>query len=181
MILGRHFFVTPGDCLAIMVANAHLIPPHSSGLFGVARSMPTSRAVDQVAAALNLDCYETPTGWKYFGNLLDSGKITLCGEENFGMGSDHIREKDGLWTVLFWLNMLAVTQHSVEQLVRDHWAQYGRSYYCRHDYEAIDVEQAKYFMDALRTRLDSLPGKSFAAYRVQSCDDFSYVIQWMPV
>ncbi len=175
MILGRHFFVSPSDSLAILTANAHLIPAYRSGLLGVARSMPTSTAVDRVAAALNLNCYETPTGWKHFGNLLDASKITLCGEESFGMGSDHIREKDGIWTVLFWLNLLAEKQQSVEQLVRDHWAEYGRNYYCRHDYEAIDVEQANRFIEALRASLDSLSGKSFAGYRVQSCDDFSYV------
>ena len=137
MILGRQFFVTPSDSLAVLAANANLVPGYRSGLAGVARSMPTSQAVDRVAAQLGLDCYETPTGWKFFGNLLDAGKATLCGEESFGTGSNHVREKDGLWAVLFWLNILAVRQQSVEEIVQAHWRTYGRNYYSRHDYEGV--------------------------------------------
>ena len=138
MIIGQHFFVNPSDSLAIMTANAHLLPGYSMGVKGVARSLPTSRAVDKVADTMGIHCYETPTGWKYFGNLLDANKITLCGEESFGSGSDHIREKDGIWAVLFWLNLIAVKLESVEEITRAHWKRYGRHYYTRHDYEAID-------------------------------------------
>ena len=136
MITGSNIFVTPSDSLAIMAANAHLIPAYAKGLSGVARSMPTSQAVDRVAACYNIPCYETPTGWKFFGNLLDAGKITLCGEESFGTGSDHVREKDGLWAVLFWLNLIAIKRQSVADIVHEHWQKFGRDIYCRHDYEA---------------------------------------------
>jgi len=174
MILGRNFFVNPSDSLAVLVANAGLVPGYKGGLAGVARSMPTSRAVDQVAAKLGLSCYETPTGWKFFGNLLDAGRATLCGEESFGTGSDHVREKDGLWAVLFWLNILAVRQQSVEQIVREHWRTYGRNYYSRHDYEGVDSDQANILMDRLRSSLTEFPGQGFRAYRVDYADDFSY-------
>ncbi|MBL4762494.1 MAG: alpha-D-glucose phosphate-specific phosphoglucomutase [Gammaproteobacteria bacterium] len=174
MILGNHFFVTPSDSLAILAANATLVPGYASGIAGVARSMPTSAAVDHVAKKLGIDCFETPTGWKFFGNLMDAGKVTLCGEESFGTGSDHVREKDGLWAVLFWLNILAVRQQSVEQIVTQHWAEYGRSYYTRHDYEAVDAFSANNMMDDLRSRFDSLAGTSTAGRTIKICDDFSY-------
>lgn len=174
MILGTHFFVNPSDSLAIMTANAHLLPGYSQGVKGVARSLPTSRAVDKVAEKMGIDCYETPTGWKYFGNLLDEQRITLCGEESFGSGSDHIREKDGLWAVLFWLNLLAVKQQSVEEITRAHWQEYGRHYYTRHDYEAIDSSTADALVQNLRDKASSLVGKAFTDYKVKLCDDFSY-------
>jgi phosphoglucomutase len=174
MILGRHFFVTPSDSLAVMAANAHLLPGYRNGLAGVARSMPTSMAVDRVADALGIHCYETPTGWKFFGNLLDAGKITLCGEESFGTGSDHVREKDGLWAVLFWLNLLTVRKQSVEKIVREHWACFGRNYYSRHDYEEVDSAAAEGLMEHLRGSLDQLKGREFSSLRVSYCDDFSY-------
>lgn len=174
MILGQDFFVNPSDSLAIMAANAHLLPGYSHGIRGVARSLPTSRAVDKVAAAMGVDCYETPTGWKYFGNLLDDKRITLCGEESFGSGSDHIREKDGIWAVLFWLNMIAVKQQSVEQITRAHWKRFGRHYYTRHDYEAIDSTVAEALMQNLRDHAESLNGREYGEYKVQLCDDFSY-------
>jgi len=174
MILGKSFFVTPSDSLAVMAANAQLLPGYTRGLSGVARSMPTSMAVDRVAEQLGLQCYETPTGWKFFGNLLDDNKITLCGEESFGTGSDHVREKDGLWAVLFWLNLIAVKQQSVEQMVTDHWAKFGRNYYCRHDYEAIDSTIADQLMADLRQSISSLGGKSFGSYTIENCDDFCY-------
>ncbi|MEW8066813.1 MAG: alpha-D-glucose phosphate-specific phosphoglucomutase [Candidatus Thiodiazotropha endolucinida] len=174
MILGRNFFVTPSDSLAIMAANAHLIKGYSGGISGVARSMPTSQAADRVADKLGLPCFETPTGWKFFGNLLDDRKITLCGEESFGTGSDHIREKDGLWSVLFWLNLLAVKQQSVEKIVTDHWKAFGRNYYTRYDYEAIDKTDAENLMDALREKLPTLPGQTLSGYRVEYADDFAY-------
>ncbi|MEW8171016.1 MAG: alpha-D-glucose phosphate-specific phosphoglucomutase [Candidatus Thiodiazotropha endolucinida] len=174
MILGRNFFVTPSDSLAIMAANAHLIKGYSGGISGVARSMPTSQAADRVADKLGLPCFETPTGWKFFGNLLDDRKITLCGEESFGTGSDHIREKDGLWSVLFWLNLLAVKQQSVEKIVTDHWKAFGRNYYTRYDYEAIDKADAENLMDALREKLPTLPGQTLSGYRVEYADDFAY-------
>ena len=172
MILGRHFFVTPSDSLAILAANAHLVPGYKSGLAGIARSMPTSQAADLVAKRLGIDCYETPTGWKFFGNLLDAGKATLCGEESFGTGSSHIREKDGLWAVLFWLNILAVRQESVEQIAQSHWQSYGRNYYSRHDYEGVDSDRAHQLLDRLR-QLD-LKGKKYGQYEVEFADDFSY-------
>jgi phosphoglucomutase len=174
MILGRNFFVTPSDSLAVLTANAHLVPGYKNGLSGVARSMPTSAAVDKVAAKLDIDCYETPTGWKFFGNLLDADKATLCGEESFGTGSNHVREKDGLWAVLFWLNILAVTGKSVEDLVRTHWRTYGRNFYSRHDYEEVESQPANELMDRLRGMLPDLPGKKLGNYQVEYADDFSY-------
>ncbi|NET30836.1 MAG: alpha-D-glucose phosphate-specific phosphoglucomutase [Cyanothece sp. SIO1E1] len=175
MILGRRFFVTPSDSLAVLAANASLVPGYGSGLLGVARSMPTSQAVDRVAARLSLNCYETPTGWKFFGNLLDAGKITLCGEESFGTGSNHIREKDGLWAVLFWLNILAVRHQSVEQIVQAHWHTYGRNYYSRHDYEGIEIDRAHTLMTHLSSRVLTLKGQQWGQYLVDYADDFSYV------
>ena len=174
MILGRNFFVTPSDSLAVLAANATLVPGYRDGLAGIARSMPTSQAPDRVAAKLGIDCYETPTGWKFFGNLLDAGKATLCGEESFGTGSNHIREKDGLWAVLFWLNILAVKQQSVEAIVREHWATYGRNFYSRHDYEGIAKAPANALMENLRSAVGSMPGKTFGSYEVAYADDFSY-------
>lgn len=174
MILGQRFFVTPSDSLAILTANAKLVPGYQSGLAGVARSMPTSQAVDRVAAKLGMDCYETPTGWKFFGNLLDAGKATLCGEESFGTGSNHVREKDGLWAVLFWLNILAVRQQSVEEIVKAHWQEYGRNYYSRHDYEAVDADKANTLMENLRRQTSTLKGQKTGSYQVAYADDFSY-------
>ncbi|MEJ2346064.1 MAG: alpha-D-glucose phosphate-specific phosphoglucomutase [Gammaproteobacteria bacterium] len=174
MILGKRFFVTPSDSLAILAANATDVPGYRDGLAGVARSMPTSGAVDRVADALGIACYETPTGWKFFGNLLDAGMITLCGEESFGTGSSHVREKDGLWAVLFWLNLLAVRNESVESIVRRHWATYGRNYYTRHDYEGVDAGRAQNLMEALRGQAGSLRGRSFGDQTVKLCDDFQY-------
>ncbi|OLT58925.1 alpha-D-glucose phosphate-specific phosphoglucomutase [Moorena bouillonii] len=174
MILGNSFFVTPSDSIAVLTANAHLVPGYSQGLAGVARSMPTSAAVDRVAAQLGIDCYETPTGWKFFGNLLDAGKATLCGEESFGTGSNHVREKDGLWAVLFWLNILAVRGESVEQIVRSHWQTYGRNFYSRHDYEEVDGGRAQELMERLRSSVPDLKGQQFGSYQVEYGDDFSY-------
>ncbi len=174
MILGNHFFVTPSDSLALIAANAHLIPAYQAGIAGVARSMPTSGAVDLVAQKMNIDCYETPTGWKFFGNLMDAGKVTLCGEESFGTGSAHVREKDGLWAVLCWLNILASKKESVESIVKAHWAEYGRNVYSRHDYEAIATEEANRVIDHIRSQFDALPNKTFGNYTVKTCDDFSY-------
>lgn len=174
MIVGRHFIVTPSDSLAVLAANAHLVPGYAAGLKGVARSMPTSAAADRVAAALGIASFETPTGWKFFGNLLDAGKATLCGEESAGTGSDHVREKDGLWAVLFWLNILAVRGESVEAIVRDHWRRFGRNFYSRHDYEGVDSAAANALMAHLRESLASLPGKAFGAETVASADDFAY-------
>ena len=174
MILGNNFFVTPSDSLAVLTANAHLVPGYKDGLSGVARSMPTSAAVDRVAAKLGIDCYETPTGWKFFGNLLDADKATLCGEESFGTGSNHVREKDGLWAVLFWLNILAVKKESVEDIVRSHWQTYGRNFYSRHDYEEVDKERATELVERLRSSLGEMKGKKFGAYEVDYADDFSY-------
>lgn len=174
MILGNHFFVTPSDSLALIAANAKLIPAYAKGLSGVARSMPTSGAVDRVAAKLGIACFETPTGWKFFGNLMDAGKVTLCGEESFGTGSDHVREKDGLWAVLCWLNLLAATGESVESLVRKHWQAYGRNVYSRHDYEGVPTEQANAVMAHVKAQFNSLPGQVFGSYTVNTVDDFSY-------
>ncbi len=174
MILGRAVYVTPSDSLAVLAANAHLAPGYAGGLAGVARSMPTSRAVDRVAAAKGIDCFETPTGWKFFGTLLDAGRATICGEESAGTGSDHIREKDGIWAVLLWLNILAETQLSVKDLLADHWRQYGRNYYSRHDYEALDTATANAMIDTLRASLADLPGQNFAAGVVATADEFAY-------
>ena len=174
MILGRDFFVTPSDSLAVMAANAKLVRGYAQGLSGVARSMPTSGAVDHVAKKLGISCYETPTGWKFFGNLLDAGRITLCGEESFGTGSDHVREKDGLWAVLFWLNILAKRRESVEQIVRSHWRDFGRNYYTRHDYEEVPSDAARAVMSRVQDQFGSLPGTTVAGRRVHSADDFAY-------
>ncbi|QIK40284.1 alpha-D-glucose phosphate-specific phosphoglucomutase [Pontivivens nitratireducens] len=174
MIVGRGIYVTPSDSLAVLAANAHLAPGYADGLMGVARSMPTSRAADRVAEKLGIPAFETPTGWKFFGNLLDDGQATLCGEESAGTGSDHVREKDGLWAVLLWLNILAVRGQSVADILHDHWATYGRNYYSRHDYEGVNAGAAEAMIDDLRGRLDSLPGTEFGALRVIEADDFSY-------
>ncbi|NQU72831.1 MAG: alpha-D-glucose phosphate-specific phosphoglucomutase, partial [Rhodospirillales bacterium] len=174
MILGSGAYVTPSDSLAILAANAHLAPGYGDGLAGVARSMPTSRAVDRVAGKLGIDCYETPTGWKFFGNLLDAGKATLCGEESAGTGSDHVREKDGLWAILLWLNIVAVRKQPVARILEQHWAEYGRNYYSRHDYEGVDLEQANEMISALREKLPELPETKIEGMTIQSADDFSY-------
>jgi phosphoglucomutase len=174
MIVGRKFIVTPSDSLALLAANATLVPGYAAGLKGVARSMPTSGAVDRVAQVLNIPCHETPTGWKFFGNLLDAGMCTLCGEESAGTGSDHVREKDGLWAVLFWLNILAVRGGSVQSLVREHWQRYGRNVYSRHDYEGVDAALAKPIVDDLRAALPTLPGRVVAGMTVSRADDFGY-------
>ncbi len=174
MILGRNFFVTPSDSLAVMAANAHHIKGYASGISGVARSMPTSQAADRVAEALGLDCYETPTGWKFFSNLLDARRITLCGEESFGTGSDHVREKDGLWAVLFWLNLLAVRKQSVAAIVQEHWRRFGRNFYTRHDYEGIDTAAANGVVTHLQARLAELPGSALDGYTVDYADNFAY-------
>ena len=174
MIVGRGLAVSPSDSLAIIAANATVAPGYRAGIKGIARSMPTSQAADRVAEALGISCFETPTGWKYFGNLLDAGLATLCGEESYGTGSDHIREKDGVWAVLFWLNLQAASGKSVTQLVREHWARFGRNYYSRHDYEAVDAAAAEQMMQALRDRLATLAGHDFGAFRVAHADDFAY-------
>ena len=174
MIVGRDFAVTPSDSLAILAANAQLVPGYRGGIAGIARSMPTSRAADRVAEALGIKLYETPTGWKYFGNLLDAGLATLCGEESYGTGSNHIREKDGVWAVLFWLNLLAVTGKSVQELVSEHWARFGRNYYSRHDYEAIETHAAQVLMDDLRVKLANLAGQEMNLYTIDYADDFEY-------
>ncbi|MBK8384686.1 MAG: alpha-D-glucose phosphate-specific phosphoglucomutase [Candidatus Accumulibacter sp.] len=174
MIVGRGFVVSPSDSLAVLAANHALIPAYAGGLAGVARSMPTSCAVDRVAAALGIPCYETPTGWKYFGSLLDAGKATLCGEESAGTGSDHVREKDGLWAVLYWLNILAVRDLPADVIVREHWQRFGRNVYSRHDYEGIDTAKGDHLMNELRSRLPQLPGAEFAGLHIVSADDFAY-------
>ncbi|MGB8621268.1 MAG: alpha-D-glucose phosphate-specific phosphoglucomutase [Paracoccaceae bacterium] len=174
MIVGRGCYVTPSDSLAVLAANAHLAPGYSGGLKGVARSMPTSRAVDRVARAKGIDCYETPTGWKFFGNLLDAGRVTLCGEESAGTGSDHVREKDGLWAVLLWLDILAVRRQPVSEIMAAHWAEYGRDYYSRHDYEGVDAAAAGEMMVALRRKLPDLPGTAILGLKVESADEFAY-------
>jgi phosphoglucomutase len=174
MIVGRKFDVTPSDSLAVLAANATVAPGYRAGLKGIARSMPTSQASDRVAKALGIPSYETPTGWKFFGNLLDAGKATLCGEESYGTGSDHIREKDGLWAVLFWLNLLAVSGKSVEQLVSEHWARFGRNYYSRHDYEAVEAKAANELIVSLRIKLAALAGQDLGHYVVDFADDFEY-------
>ena len=175
MIVAPGLFVTPSDSLAILAAHAHRAPGYAAGLAGVARSMPTSRAVDRVAASLGIPAYETPTGWKFFGSLLDAGLITLCGEESAGTGSDHVREKDGLWAVLLWLNVLAATGTPARDLVHAHWARFGRDYYTRHDYEEIDSDAAKALMSGLRAKLADLPGQRFGDLTVATADDFRYV------
>jgi len=174
MILGRKCFVNPSDSLALLTANATCAPAYSNGLVGVARSMPTSSAVDVVAKALGIDCFETPTGWKFFGNLLDSGQITLCGEESFGTGSNHVREKDGLWAVLFWLQILARKKCSVQTLMNQHWSRFGRHYYSRHDYESIASEKAQDLYTRVESLLPSLIGSSFASHKVAAADNFTY-------
>ena len=174
MILGRACFVNPSDSLAVLTANATLVPGYANGLSGVARSMPTSAAVDVVARELGISCFETPTGWKFFGNLLDAGRITLCGEESFGTGSNHIREKDGLWAVLFWLNILAVRDCSVAEVMAEHWSRFGRHYYSRHDYEAIASEAAHGLYDRIKAMLPELVGQPFAGRTIATADDFAY-------
>ncbi|MEH6691799.1 MAG: alpha-D-glucose phosphate-specific phosphoglucomutase [Pseudorhizobium pelagicum] len=174
MVVGKGMFVTPSDSLAIIAANARCAPGYADGIAGIARSMPTSAAADRVAEKLGLGMYETPTGWKYFGNLMDAGKVTVCGEESFGTGSSHVREKDGLWAILFWLNIVAVRKESVAEIVRKHWAEYGRNYYSRHDYEEVDTDAANGLMDALRDKLASLHGQSFGDLKVEAADDFAY-------
>lgn len=174
MIVGRGTYVTPSDSLAVLAANAHLVPGYAKGLAGVARSMPTSAAADKVAEKLGIASFETPTGWKFFGNLLDAGKATLCGEESAGTGSDHVREKDGLWAVLLWLNILAVRKTSVAEIMQDHWQTFGRSYYSRYDFEAVAAGKANALMDGVRGKLAQLPGREFAGLKVTQADEFSY-------
>ncbi len=174
MILGKEFFVTPSDSLAVLAANAHLVPGYRHGVIGIARSMPTSQAADRVAESLGIECYETPTGWKFFGNLLDARRISLCGEESFGTGSDHVREKDGLWAVLFWLNLLAVKRTSVAGIVQQHWRRFGRNYYTRHDYEGLEKEAAEGVMQHLQEALPTLPNRKFGDYCVSYADNFGY-------
>ena len=174
LIIGKNRFVTPSDSLAILAANAHLAPGYAKGIAGIARSMPTSAAADRVAEKLGIEMHETPTGWKFFGNLLDAGRVTICGEESAGTGSNHVREKDGLWAVLLWLNVLAARGQSVDQIVREHWATYGRNYYTRHDYDEVDATAANGLMDALRAKLPSLRGQSLDGHQVVLADDFSY-------
>ncbi|MDP4299553.1 alpha-D-glucose phosphate-specific phosphoglucomutase [Leptothrix discophora] len=174
MILGRDFVVTPSDSLAVLAAHATRVPGYRKGLAGIARSMPTSQAADRVAQMLGIACHETPTGWKFFGNLLDAGQATLCGEESYGTGSNHVREKDGLWAVLFWLNLLASTGQSVEQLVRAHWARFGRNYYSRHDWEGVATDRADALMSSLRSRLPALAGQHFGHLLIEAADDFAY-------
>ncbi|MBB3446116.1 alpha-D-glucose phosphate-specific phosphoglucomutase [Rhizobium sp. BK379] len=174
LIIGRGIFVTPSDSLAILAANANLAPGYSGGLAGIARSMPTSGAADRVAEKRGIGIYETPTGWKFFGNLLDAGMATICGEESAGTGSNHVREKDGLWAVLLWLNVLAVRGESVQDIVTQHWQTYGRNYYSRHDYEGVDSDAANGLVDNLRAQLSTLPGKTFGDLTVEKADDFAY-------
>ncbi|MCC2957229.1 alpha-D-glucose phosphate-specific phosphoglucomutase [Massilia sp. IC2-477] len=174
MIVGRKLAVTPSDSLAIIAANATVAPGYAGGITGIARSMPTSQAADRVAASLGITCFETPTGWKYFGNLMDANLATLCGEESYGTGSHHIREKDGLWAVLFWLNLIAARGKSVNEIVREHWARFGRNYYSRHDYEAVDTAAADALMAALRAKLPDLAGQTLGSFRVSEADDFCY-------
>jgi phosphoglucomutase len=175
LIIGKNRFVTPSDSLAVLAANAHLAPGYKAGITGIARSMPTSAAADRVAEKLGIEMHETPTGWKFFGNLLDAGRVTICGEESAGTGSNHVREKDGLWAVLLWLNILAVRRQSVDEIVREHWATYGRNYYTRHDYEEVDAAVAGKLVDDLRAQLPSLPGKVFQDdLQIAYADDFTY-------
>jgi len=174
LIIGRGQFVTPSDSLALLAANAHLAPGYAKGLAGLARSMPTSAAADRVAHQLGIPLYETPTGWKFFGNLMDAGLVTLCGEESAGTGSNHVREKDGLWAILLWLNILAVRQQSVAEIVRQHWAQFGRNFYARHDYEEVDADGANALIKTLRERLGQFKGKAFGSLQITDADDFAY-------
>lgn len=174
MVVGKGMFVTPSDSLAMIAANATCAPGYARGIAGIARSMPTSAAADRVAEKLGIGMYETPTGWKFFGNLMDAGKVTVCGEESFGTGSDHVREKDGLWAVLFWLNIVAARGQSVKEIVEAHWAEYGRNYYSRHDYEGVDTDNANALVAALRAKLDSLPGTAINGLTVTAADDFAY-------
>ena len=174
MVVGRGIYVSPSDSLAVLAANAHLAKGYAKGIAGVARSMPTSAAVDRVAKDLGIEAFETPTGWKFFGNLLDAGRVTLCGEESFGTGSDHVREKDGLWAVLLWLNILAKRKQSVEEILNAHWQKYGRNYYSRHDFEAIETEKANAMVSALRKSLADLPGRSVQGMTISAADDFAY-------
>lgn len=174
MVVGKGMFVTPSDSLAMIAANATCAPGYKNGIAGIARSMPTSAAADRVAEKLGIGMYETPTGWKFFGNLMDAGKVTVCGEESFGTGSDHVREKDGLWAVLFWLNIVAARKQSVKEIVEAHWAEYGRNYYSRHDYEGVDTDNANALVAALRAKLDSLPGTKINGLTVSAADDFAY-------
>jgi phosphoglucomutase len=174
MIVGRGTYVTPSDSLAVLAANAHLAPGYTAGLAGVARSMPTSAAADRVAEKLGIASFETPTGWKFFGNLLDAGKVTLCGEESAGTGSNHVREKDGLWAVLLWLNILAERRLSVADIMAEHWNTYGRNYYSRHDYEAVPNAEADALMAHVAQSLADLPGRSFGGLKVATADSFSY-------
>ena len=175
IVLGKNTYVSPSDNLAIITANAHLAKGYKSGISGVARSLPTSRAADRVAKKLGIECFETPTGWKFFGNLLDAGRITICGEESAGAGSDHMREKDGLWAILMWLNIIAVTQKSVEDILHDHWDEFGRNYYTRHDYEAVEKVKAEAVMKNVERKLDILPGQKFHGETVLNADSFAYV------
>lgn len=174
MILGKSFFVTPSDSLALIAANAKMVKGYTKGIAGVARSMPTSGAVDMVAKSLDIPCFETPTGWKFFGNLMDADQVTLCGEESFGTGSSHVREKDGLWAVLFWLNILAIKRQSVEQIVKRHWLQFGRNVYSRHDYEDLPLDDANSVIEHIRNKFSAMTGQAFGPYTIKTCDDFSY-------
>lgn len=175
MILGKNFYVNPSDSLAVIVANFWKAPGYDRGLTGVARSMPTSQAVDRVAKGMGMSCYETPTGWKFFGNLMDANKVTICGEESFGTGSNHIREKDGLWAILYWLNIIAASNQSVEEIVRAHWKKYGRNYYARHDYENVNADVANKIMDDMREKAEEYVGKFFGEYEIKTFDDFKYL------
>ena len=174
IVLGKSTYVSPSDSLAIITANAHLAKGYKDGISGVARSMPTSRAADRVAEKLGIECFETPTGWKFFGNLLDAGRITICGEESAGAGSDHVREKDGLWAILMWLNIVAVSEKSVEDILHGHWQEFGRNYYSRHDYEGVEKSKAEEVMANVERQLDNLPGQSFLGETVLTADSFAY-------
>ena len=174
IILGHGIFISPSDSVAVIAANAHLIPAYKNGITGVARSMPTSAALDKVAQTLGIPHFETPTGWKFFGNLLDAGQITICGEESAGTSSDHVREKDGIWAVLSWMNILAMRKISVQDIMTDHWQKYGRNYYARHDYEAVETDKAHAVMDHVRAQLTTLPGQSYGEERIAFSDSFTY-------
>lgn len=174
MIMGPRMFIVPSDSLAVITDNAHLIPGYKGGITGVARSMPTSQAADLVAKALKINCYQTPTGWKFFGNLLDANKITICGEESFGTSSNHIREKDGLWAILFWLNIMAVTGKSVNEIMLDHWRKYGRHFFLRHDFEEVELEKAHAMSQYLKDTIVSLPGKKFGTFEISEAEDYTY-------